>query len=76
MVQPKLDHSLKENVRHGGQWGLRRKRANEKLPETGMAAGVKISFLALCLILSQATWGWEHCSPFTETKTDQSVQFT
>ena len=61
MVQPRLDHSLKQNVRHGGQWGLRRKRANGKLPETGMAArgggggvwgAVEISFLALCLILS------------------------
>lgn len=49
MVQPRLGHSLKQNVRHGGQWGLRRKRANEKLPETGMATGKKLSFLALCL---------------------------
>lgn len=56
MVQPRLDHSLKQNVRHGGHGGLRRKRANEKLPETGMAAGKKSAFSSL-LILSQATWG-------------------
>lgn len=41
MVQPRLGHSLKQNVRPGGQWGLRRKRANEKLPETAMATGEK-----------------------------------
>lgn len=76
MVQPRLGHSLKQNVRHGGKWGLRRKKANEKLPETAMATGKKISLLALCLNSLPSNLGVGMLFTFIETKIYQSVQFT